>query len=296
MKRRISAVATWVGHTYPGRLIAAFGASHAGNYASGMAFTAFVSMFPLILGLLAILGYVTRSPSATQSAQAAIVGFFPGDAHKQLTDLLVTIQQNRGTLGIVGIVGLLWSGSSLFTGMEFSLGVIIGVRQRNFLRQRAMALVMTLLFVVALVATVAANSLVVLPGSIWGFEPLVGLIVWCLLMLAIYRLVPNRTYPVRQLWRGVLIAGTAMEILTLAWPLYTHFSKGSSTYAATLGLVFLLVSWLYFLAEFILLGAVANRLHGGEAHARGLLGERAPRRIPVAEGSRTGGEVSPTGV
>ena len=61
--------------------------------------------------------------------------------------------------------------------MEFSLGVVIGVRQRNFLRQRAMALVMTFLFVVALVATVAANSLVALPGSIWGLEPLVGLIV-----------------------------------------------------------------------------------------------------------------------
>ncbi|MFZ2033957.1 MAG: YihY/virulence factor BrkB family protein, partial [Candidatus Dormiibacterota bacterium] len=204
MKRRISAVATWVGQTYPGRLIAAFGASHAGNYASGMAFTAFVSMFPLILGLLAILGYATGSPSAMESARAAIIGFFPPDAHTQLTNLLVGIQKSRGTLGIIGIVGLLWSGSSLFTGMEFSLGIVIGVRQRNFLRQRAMALVMTFLFVIALVATVAANSLVVLPGSIWGLEPLVGLAVWCLLMLAIYRLVPNRTYPVRQLWPGVL--------------------------------------------------------------------------------------------
>ena len=153
MKRRISAVATWAGHTYPGRLIAAFGASHAGNYASGMAFTAFVSMFPLILGLLAILGYVIHSPSATKSALAAIVGFFPNDGG-ELQTVLMQIQQNRGTLGIVGIVGLLWSGSSLFTGMEFSLGVVVGVRQRNFLRQRAMALVMTLLFVLALVATV----------------------------------------------------------------------------------------------------------------------------------------------
>jgi membrane protein len=294
VKRHISAVLTWVGHTYPGRLIAAFGASHAGNYASGMAFTAFVSMFPLILGLLAIVGYATRSPSATQSATAAIVGFFPSDGGT-LKTVLLQIQHNRGTLGIVGIVGLLWSGSSLFTGMEFSLGIIFGVRQRNFLRQRAMALVMTLLFVLALVATVAANSLVVLPGSIWGLEPLAGLIVWCLLMLAIYRLVPNRTYPVRQLWPGVLIAGTAMEILTLAWPLYTHFSKGSTTSVAFLGLAFLLASWLYFLAEFILLGAVANRMHGGEAHARGLLGERAPRRIPVTEGSLPGGEVSPKG-
>lgn len=296
MKRRLASVAKWAGHAYPGRLIAAFGASQAGNYASGMAFTAFVSMFPLILGLLSVLGYATGSDSASKAALSAILGFFPSDAHTGLADLFTSIQQNRGLLGIIGIVGLLWSGSSLFTGMEFALGVVVGVRQRSFLRQRAMALVMTVLFVVAVVVTIGVNALIALPGVIWGFEPAVGLVVWCALMLAIYRLVPNRTHKVRELWPGVLIAGTAMELLTLLWPVYTHFSKGSSPYGAAFGLVFLLASWLYFLAEFILLGAVANRMHAGEPDARGLLAEPIARRMPVAETSRSGGEVSPTGV
>ncbi len=296
MKRRSASVARWAGHTYPGRLIAAFGASQAGNYASAVAFTAFVSMFPLILGLLSVLGYATGSESAKAAALSAILGFFPSDAHTELKALFDSIQQNRGLLGIIGVVGLLWSGSSLFTGMEFALGVVVGVRQRSFLRQRAMALVMTILFVVAVVVTIGVNSLIALPGVVWGFEPAVGLVVWCALILAIYRLVPNRTYKVRELWPGVLIAGTAMELLTLLWPVYTHFSKGSSTYGAAFALVFLLASWLYFLAEFILLGAVANRMHAGEPDARGLLAEPIARRMPVAEGSRTSGEVSPTGV
>jgi membrane protein len=295
VKRLVASIATWAGHTYPGRLIGAFGSSQASNYASGLAFNAFVSMFPLILGLLSVLGYATRSASARASALAAILGFFPGDSHPELQQLFNSIQQHSGLLGIVSVVGLLWSGSSLFTGMEFSLGVVVGVRQRGFLRQRAMALVMTILFVVALVATIGVNSLIALPGIVWGFEPAVGLAVWCLFMLAIYRLVPNRTYRVRELWPGVVIAGTAMELLTLLWPFYTHFSKGSSTYGAVFALVFLLAAWLYFLAEFILLGAVANRMHAGEPDARGLLGERIARRMPVAEGSRTSGEVSRTG-
>lgn len=296
MKRRLASIAGWVGRTYPGRLIAAVGASQAGNYASAVAFTAFVSMFPLILGLLAIVGYATQSQSATKAALTAILGFFPSDAHTELANLFELIQKNRGTLGIISVVGLLWSGSSLFTGMEFALGVVVGVRQRGFLRQRAMALVMTVLFVVALVVTIGVNSLIAVPGVIWGFEPVAGLVVWCALMLAIYRLVPNRTYKVRELWRGVLIAGTAMELLTLLWPAFTRFSKGYSTYGAVFALVFLLASWLYFLAEFILLGAVANHMHAGEPDARGLLGERTARRMAVADGSRTGGEVSRTGV
>ena len=295
MKSRITSIVKWVSRSYPGRLINAFGSSHAGNYASGMAFNAFVSMFPLILGLLSILGYATQSADAKAKALNAILAFFPSDAHAELQTLFDSVRQHSGLLGIVSIVGLLWSGSSLFTGMEFSLGRVIGVAQRNFLRQRAMALVMTVLFIVAIVVTIGINSLIALPGVIWGFEPLAGLVVWCLFMLAIYRLVPNRTYPVRQLWPGVLIASVAMELLTLLWPVYTHFSKGSSTYGAVFALVFLLASWLYFLAEFILLGAVANRMHDGDPHARGLLGERTARRIPVAEGSRTSGGVSPTG-
>jgi membrane protein len=296
VKSRVTLIATRVGHTYPGRLIAAFGSSHAGNYASGMAFNSFVSMFPLILGLLSILGLATRAPSATQSALNAIVTFFPVDAHAELVTLFTDVQRNTGVLGAASILGLLWSGSSLFTGMEFALGVVLGTRQRSFVRQRAMALVMTVLFIVALVATIGINALIALPGVIWGFEPVAGLVVWCLFILAIYRLVPNHTYAVRELWPGVLIAGTAMELLTLLWPALTHFSRGASTYGAIFALVFLLASWLYFLAEFILLGAVANRMHSGDPHVRGLLGERRARRAPVADGSRAGGEVSPRGV
>jgi YihY family inner membrane protein len=295
VKKRITSIATWVSHTYPGRLIAAFGSSQAGNYASGLAFNAFLSMFPLILGLLAILGFATQSASARESVLMAILGFFPQKAAPELEAAFAGVRHYSGLFGVVGVVGLLWSGSSLFTSMEFSLGKVIGARQRSFLRQRAMALVMTILFVVALVVTVAVNSLIALPGLGVLFEPLVGLLVWFAFMLSIYRIVPNQTYRVGELWPGVLIAGVAMELLTLLWPFYTHFARGFSTYGSALALFFLLASWLYFLAEFILLGAVANRLHAGETDVPGLFGKRIEGRAPVAEGSRSSGEVSRTG-
>ena len=58
------------------------------------------------------------------------------------------VQQHSGLFGGVSVIGLVWSGSSLFTSMEFALGMVIGARQRPFLRQRGMALVLTVLFVV----------------------------------------------------------------------------------------------------------------------------------------------------
>jgi membrane protein len=295
VKRLISSIATWAGATYPVRLIAAFASSQAGNYASGLAFNAFVSMFPLILGLLAILGLATQAASTSAAVRNAILGFFPTDAHPELVNTFASVQHYSGLFGIIGVVGLLWSGSSLFTSMEFSLGIIVGARQRSFLRQRAMALGMTILFVVSLVATVAVNSLIVLPGVVPFVEPLIGLLVWFVFMLAVYRLVPNSTYRVAELWPGVAIAGIAMEILTLLWPLYAGLSHNFSTYGKALALFFVLASWLYFLAEFILLGAVANRLHAGEPDARGLLGEHLAGRASIVDVSRTGGEVSRTG-
>lgn len=295
VKRRLSSTVGWATHTYPGRLIAAFGSSQAGNYASGLAFNAFLSMFPLILGLLAILGFATQSPVERAKVLNAILGFFPQTAHAELVTTFTGVQQHSGLLGIISLVGLLWGGSSLFTAMEFALSVIIGGRQRSFLRQRGMALVMTIVFVVSLVATVSITSIVAIPGVIWIFEPVVGLLVWWTFMLAIYRLVPNRTYRVSEVWPGVIIAGTAMEILTLLWPLYARLAHNFSTYGSTFALFFVLATWLYFLAQFILLGAVANRMHAGEADTRGLLGERLASRPKVAEASRTSGEVSQTG-
>ena len=150
MLNRIGAV---LARTYPVRLAMAFGDSQAGNYASGLAFTSFVSMFPLILGLLAVL----------------------------------------------------------------------------------------------------------------------GLVVWLAFMTAIYRLVPNRTYTVRRMWPGVLLAGVLMEALTLLWPLYTRLTHGFNTYGSAFALFFVLATWLYFFALFTLLGAVANRMHAGGPSVGGLI-------------------------
>jgi membrane protein len=278
MISRLKAGVGRAANTYPGRLIQAYGGSQAGNYASGLAFTAFISMFPLILGMLAILGIATQSPHARSSFLNGVLTFFPVDARSTLIGTLDTVRQHSGLLGAIGIVGLLWSGSSLFVSMEFALGRMVGARQRDFLRQRAMTILMTGIFVVAVVATIFVNSSLSVLNGVAVLGPIVGLAVWMGFMSAVYRLVPNRTYRLRQMWPGILLAATLMELLTLLWPLYTNLAHGFSTYGQTFALFFLLATWLYFLAQFILLGAVANRMHAGQPRAHGLIAahEKAP--------------------
>jgi membrane protein len=252
------------------RVIGAYGESHAGYYAAGLAFNAFLSMFPLILGLLAILGLAIRDPATQRQFEGSVLGFFPSDAHDALSRTLSGVSEHAGLLGLIGILGMLWSGGSLFASMEFALGRMVGAGQRGFLRQRLMALMMTLIFVVAIVLSVAANSIMGLLSAFSFVGPLLGALVWMGFTLTIYRFVPNRTHTVGGLWPGAAVAGVLMELLSLAWPLYTGLSHGFNTYGSAFALFFLLATWLYFLSQFILLGAVINRMRGGAPTVAGL--------------------------
>ena len=69
----------------------------------------------------------------------------------------------------------------------------------------------------------------------------------------------------------MLLAGVLMEALTLLWPLYAGLTHGFSSYGTAFALFFVLATWLYFFAQFTLLGAVANRMHAGAPDARGLI-------------------------
>jgi uncharacterized BrkB/YihY/UPF0761 family membrane protein len=236
-------------------------------------------MFPLMLGLLALVGLAINDPHVRAQVERALLNFFPSDAAHALHDALDGIRRYSGVLGAVGLAGLLWSGSSLFTGLEWVLGRMIGARQRDFLRQRAMTLALTVVFTLVIVLVVVANSLVSLAGGAPAVGPIAALLVWIGFTLAVYRAVPNHTYRVAQAWPGAVLAGGLMELLSLAWPLYTRLVHGFNTYGAALALFFVLATWLYFWAQFLLIGAVFNRMRLGPPTAHGLVASAEPQPL-----------------
>jgi membrane protein len=256
------------------RVISAFGASQAGNYASALAFAGFIAMFPMILGALSILGLAIRDPGTEARFQSLILQTFPGNAQPELQSAIRGVRQSAGWLGLVSLGGLVWSADGIFSTMEFALAQIFGTKQRDMLRQKAMGLVMMLLLVVAIAITVGANATVAFVSFLpfaWVLSFVVGAAAMVVLLTLLYRFVPNRTYPVRHLLPGALLAGVLIEVLSLAFPLYVRIAGGFNTYGAQFALFFLLATWFYLLSELLLLGAVFNRFRLGEPGVQGLL-------------------------
>ena len=258
----------------PFRVIAAFGASQAGNYASALAFAGFIAMFPMILGALSILGLAIRDPGTEARFQSLILQTFPGNAQPELQNAIHGVKQSAGWMGIVSLVGLLWAAGGIFSTMEFALTQIFGTKQRDMLRQKAMGLVMMLLLVLAIALTVGVNAMAAflsfLPFA-WLLSLVVGATVMVMLVALLYRFVPNRTFGFRDVLPGALLAGVLIEVLSLGFPLYARIAGRFNTYGAQFGLFFLLATWFYLLSELLLLGAVFNRFRLGEPVAKGLV-------------------------
>jgi len=255
----------------PVQVLMAYGQSQGGNYAASLSFNAFLAMFPLILGMLAIVGFAVNNHATQQALYTGIVSVFPADAHAQILQALENVHHNAGVLGIISVVGLLWSGTGLFASMEFALTEIFGTKQRDMLRQRAMGLVMVLIFIAAVLFVVSANSALAASPGAGVIGTIAGAIVLVALMISIYRFVPNRTFKIREIWPGALLAGILVELFSLVFPLYARISHGFGTYGQQFALFFLLATWLGFLSQFILIGAVFNKMRLGEPRSEAIV-------------------------
>jgi membrane protein len=274
LRGRVQALAERAQKTLPARVLSAYGESQAGNYALALAFAGFMSIFPMTLGALSLIGLAIRDPATEAHFQSMVVQTFPSTAQPELIKALEGVSKAAGWLGFLSIAGLIWSASSIFATMEFALTQIFGTRQRDMLRQRLMGLLMMVVLIVALVVTVGVNALVALVpyplfGAIASF--VVGSVVMVLLLIALYRLVPNRTFRLRDVIPGALLAGVCIEALSLAFPLYARVAGGFNTYGAQFGLFFLLATWFYLLSQLMLLGAVYNKFRLGQPAERGLI-------------------------
>jgi membrane protein len=257
-----------------GRFYAKYTEDRADEGAILIAWQALFSLFPMIVGMFAILGLVVRNEEARGAVTDAVAGAFP----EQAGDLVSFIEETReigGPLAAVSLIGLLWTGSALFGQMATVFNRFYDAEERGFIGQRLMAFMMMAVYLVLIVVSVGANGAghAIADLAEWflgyplqGIAAFVGLVIgWIisvgsafLMFLVLYRVVPNTGLGFRQVWRGALLAAVLFLLLNQIFPIYLQFFGGGFATYKTLGLFLLLMTWFFFLTRILVLGSELN--------------------------------------
>ena len=231
----------------------------ASQYAGMLAFSLFVSLIPLALGILSLLALISRNPKRFAAVRQMLVALFPPDVHGQVREALLAASQHAGTVVLLSLVGLVWFSTGLFSTTGFALNQIHGFRNRSFWEQRLRGLWLPVALTVATALAIAIEYAI----HLLGLPRLVGLIgVWVsltYLILFMYRLAPSRTLRRSQLWPGAAVAGVAIVLFGYALTFSTRAAFQLGTGTQFFAEVFALAAWVYFIAQAILFGAVLNR-------------------------------------
>jgi membrane protein len=239
--------------------------------AAAITFYTTLALFPLVIVVVSIYGLLF-SPAEVQSQIQALYHLLPSEARQVLSTQLFAVVE-RPTVGlswgaVVALCATLWSASSGTSKLLELINLAYDDGEgRGFVRRRALALLLTVVFLgaglVALAAVVGLPALLGLLGLegvsrsliVYGRWPLLALLAVVALSM-LYRVAPQRKTPaLRPVVYGAL-AATALWIgFSLLFSSYVaNFASFADTYGAVSGVIVLML-WLFLSNLAIALGA-----------------------------------------
>ncbi len=274
-----------------------------GNYlASAVTLSSFLSLFPLLLFAIAVLGFIAAdSPNLGPDVVEAL-GLENGDeAANTIIAAIETARNSRRAASIIGIVGLLWSGLGLVAAFQYAINAAWQVKGRGWRDKLTGVLWLggaTLLFL-----TSFATSTVIhwLPGFLAPLTTLAGLSVNFALWLWTFKVLATRDVGWKALVAGAIVGAVGFEILKAVGAFYVPRAVASaSALYGTLGVVFATLAWLLFFGRLVVYAAVTNVVRWENEHGTVTLEVEVPRVDPETTQSEVGvtraGETTPASV
>jgi membrane protein len=262
-----------------------FGETRAAQAAAALAYYTILSLFPLLLVFISILGFFVTSERAQQEVVQFVVTAIPV-SRSLISRNVQSVLESRGTLGVVGLVVLLWSASGMFTVLAYNVNrAWPGAVPRGFLRRRLVGLAMVgtlaLLLGLSLVSSAVLNLLPRLQIPLWGglsiyetalWAVIVRLVPWLFtlaLFLGLYLWVPNVDVERRAAFWGAVTAAIAWEVVknVFVWYLGSGLVQYELVYGS-LGAVVVLLLWIYLGSWIALFGAHLSAAIAGQRGER----------------------------
>jgi membrane protein len=279
LKERIAALRErygWLDHLL--RMLAHYGAVNGSGQAGAVTFFGFLSFFPILALAFFAIGQVARIyPDIRAQMVAEIDNLLPGvvgtgDGQVSLAD----IESSAATVGLIGLVTLLYSGLGWLSGMRLALEAMFVVPSRerpSFVLGKLRDLLTLVLIGLVLMVSVALSSAVTgFSGEIlgWvGIDPratgptialsvlghVLAILASTLLLVVMFRLLVTESgVPQSALVRGALLGAVGFEVLKLGANLLLGQTQGQPAFQA-FGVALILLVWINYFSRLVMYAA-----------------------------------------
>lgn len=236
--------------------------------AATLSYFALLSLFPLILAIVSIAGFLLAGGDTLEILLGYIREFFP-EFRGSIRKNIETVAATRGQVGVIAVIGLVWVGTAIFDALEYILDQVWGKSESKLLfRARLIGIIVVIgLGALLIVVTIAAPALTAardfwLPRSlgrslVHGYEVfgwIINALVVMAVYLALYHFVPSKRPPLKDVWPGAATAGIVWELARRLFSWYLKRVASFSTLYGSLGIVIGLLVWLYILGLITIIG------------------------------------------
>jgi membrane protein len=241
--------------------------------ASALAFQALFSLFPFVLFLTALLGFLHLT-RFVEWVQVNAVAMLPADAARTVNEILAGLQQQDATLLSFGAVAALWTASAAVRMIMHATNRAFNViEERPAWKRYVLSILYTVCLALMLVAAAILMNLG--PGALEWIARQVGLqdafvALWAwlrwpaaflLLILSsstIYYAAPNVKQDFRLITPGAMLAISVWILASLGFNYYvSNFADYNAMYGS-IGAVIALLTYFFLSSAVLLFGAEVN--------------------------------------
>jgi membrane protein len=244
------------------------------TYAAAMSYYVLFSLFPTMIFLVTVFGFIVRDPEIQEQVIDSIIAVVPPglDIRTEIGQVISDVSQaSSPILAIAGLLGTAWTASNMFAALRRSLNLAFNIEQtRNFLIGRFMDMlnlpVILLLALLSMSATAAVRIVEAffrewlaetgLTASTWNLVYfLLPYVISFIVFLMVYRVLPNARYPFRYLAIGATFAAIGFELAKGGFSLYVANVADYQEVYGALGGVVAFLFFVFIVANIVIFGA-----------------------------------------
>ena len=256
-----------------------YGDDNGGSLAALLTYYGFLSVFPLLLVLVTVVGIVAGSHAGLEKrivnsalSQFPVIG-------NELGSNIKTLHDNSPAGLTIGLLGLVWGSTGVCQSAQYAMAQVWNipkVKRPGFVARLGRSGLLLAVGAVFLVVSSGLTGVATFSGARGiplriGGALLVALVDVALFVI-VFRILTPASIPERDLWRGAVVAGFVWAVLqTVGGFLMDHELRHTSQVYGFFAIVLGTLWWIYLAAQIVVYSAEINVVRVRRLYPRSLV-------------------------